>query len=486
MATDTNKIALNTGFQVFGRIVQLIISTATVIILTRYLGPAEYGIYALILAFIGLFSDISGFGINLVITKEMPTQPTRQENIFANALSLKIALSIVLFSLAVIMGILIYPEAKLHWGLALAGLSSFFLASQIVYQAIFQIKLKIYNFAIADVISRIIGFCVLLFFIFQGFGIIAIIASFTISSFLNWLMTDYYARKIFPVKWSADWANWKKLIIKAFPFAGFIIFAGFSQKIGIIILSKLQSTEAVGIYQIAFQPIIIVYGLSLMFIGFVYPLMAKYHKNSPKKLKLLLNQSESLLFSFSFYLLLFVAIFKDHIISVLGGGEYINAGPPLLILSIFLFLRLVILPIQTTLLINKQEKQVSLSYLTGLVIVTLLSFWLIPLYSYLGTALALLGSEIIVLILIFSLGFKFVKKINWASIIWHSVPMAVITFIVFWYLSQVSNLDCQVFKNYSIMARIGIILTISLAFFSPVFYQFRRRIKEGLNWQKNK
>jgi len=486
MTTETNKIALNTSFQVIVRIIQLILSAATVIILTRYLGPTEYGFYALILAFIGLFSDISGFGINLVIARKMPTQPTRQENIFANALSLKITLSIIIFGLAVLFGILIYPEAKLHWGLALAGLSAFFMAAQIVYQAIFQVKLKIYNFAIADVASRVIGFSILMYFVYQGFGITAIIATFTISSFLNWLLTDYYARKIFPIKFSINWDSWKKLMIEALPLAGFIILAGFGQKIGIIILSKLQTTDAVGIYQIAFQPVFIVYGISLMFIGFIYPLMAKYRLDAPKKFKLLLNQSENLLFSFSFYLVLFIAIFRDHIISILGGEQYIGASLPLLILFGFLFVRLIILPIQTAVLVSKQEKQVSLSYLLGLITVIILSFLLIPIYSQAGAAMALLGGELVIFTSILIAGFSFAKKIDWLRIIWRSVPIGIITFIAFWFIGQHPNLDYQVFKDYSIMARIGIIIITFIAFFSPVIYQYRARIRQALSWKKIK
>lgn len=478
--TLLKKVGFNTGLQVSGRLIQLAISTATIIILTRYLGPTDYGFYALIIAFVGLFSDISGFGINMVVARQIPVKPKQQATIFANALSLKILASIVLFGLAVIAGLIVYPDAKLHAGLALAALSSFFLSAQTVYQPIFQVKLKIFSFVIADIISRLIGFGFLLFFVYQGLNFNFVIATLVISSFINWLMTDYYARKIFPVRWQVNLSGWKRLVREALPLAGFVILTGVNQKIGLIILSKLKTAEAVGIYQLALQPTIILIGLSALLIGFIYPLFARFLKEDPQRLVRILKSTAESLTLGGLYLSAFIYVTSQHLVSVLGGERFMAASGIFRILALVLLFRLLLLPFQALAIAGRKEKVILISYLIAFLLIIGLSLVLIPDYSYLGAAWALLISDLFLLISILAVSRPYVQKIKWLKMILKSLLPAAVLGLILWFIVEIPIISISQFVDYSIWSRIVIIIGLFLLFSAPPLFQLRGKLKEML------
>jgi len=478
--TLTKKVAANTGFQIFGRVIQLAISGATIILLTRYLGPTDYGFYALILAFVGLFSDISGLGLNLVIARQMPVEPEKEAEIFANALSLKIFSSLIIFGLAVLAGILIYPDTRLHWGLILAAVSSFFLASQSIYQPIFQIKLKIYNFVIADIVSRLVGFGFLIFFISRGSGLNLVIATLVISSFLNWLMTTLFVRQIFPIKWEVDLKSWKALVKEALPLAGFVILSGISLKIGIVILSKLDSVEAVGILQVVLQPIIVLTGIPLILMGFIYPLFARYLNKDRERLLAILEMVSSFLILAGLSITGFLLATNQQVVSVLGGKSFLVAAGPLKILAIALALRMILLPFQTLAIANHQERKILAVYLSGLLLVVGLNFLLIPSYSYLGSAWSILILESFLLIAILILTKKFIREIALLKIFSRSLFVAISLSLGLWLTIKIPYLSMEKFADYNIWGRILLLIVLSLLFFAPIFFGFRKKVTELL------
>jgi O-antigen/teichoic acid export membrane protein len=469
-------IALNSGIDFFGRIFQLIISSATVIILTRYLGPEGYGYYALILAFIGLFSDISGLGINLTIARQIPNQQSKAARIFANALSLKIFTSAIIFGTAIVVGILIYPDPVIQTGIILAGLSSFFLTIQGVYKPIYQIKLKIKNFVVADIISRVAGFGLLLFFVYAGYSLNYIIATLAVSSLINLALTDFFARKLIKVRWQINLDGWKKLIKEAFFIALVVILSGVMQKISIVLLSKLGTTEAVGFYELALRPIIIVHGLATLFSGFLYPILAKLVKTNTKRLRRIISQSNDFLIWGGLLLGSFFYFFDQQIILILGGSQFIESASIIKLFSIILILRFSTLVLSNLLIIENAEKTLSAIYAVGVVLVSVLSIILIPKTGAVGAAWSFLISELFVSLAILIANRETIVSTNYLKKYLKKIPLLVLVIIFYYFLNQFSFLQVDVFANFNIIVRMIILLLVLMVTMIPIVLRYKDEI----------
>jgi O-antigen/teichoic acid export membrane protein len=469
------KVAQNTSFDVVGRIIQLIVGSATVIILTRYLGPNDYGLYVLVIAFIGLFSDISGLGINMTIARKIPKKPSQESKIFSNALSLKLLTSVIIFGIAVIVGMLLYQGKSISTGIILAALSSFFLSVAGVYKPLFQIKLKVNNFVIADIVGRLVTFGLILYFVYLNLGVNYILATLAIGSLVNLLMTDYYARKLTKINWQINLNGWKEIISEAILIAGFVIISGIIQKIGIVILSKYKEAELVGIYQLALQPIIIVIGLGGLFISIIYPIFSKYIEKSKKRLANIFSQTVIFLFYTGLYIGLFIFLTSKQSISILGGAEYYQAIPVLKILSLALFSQLISLPFTNLAIVKRKEKPIFFVHLIGLIITVTISLITVKEYSLIGIAWAYTISTLVTTVSLIILEKDQLKEtviskeiINRLIIVF---VLALILYLIinsYWFL--IDN-----FENYNIATRIVMMLLLSVIFFSPLLVEYRNK-----------
>jgi O-antigen/teichoic acid export membrane protein len=469
------KVAFNTGFDVFGRVIQLVIASISIIILTRYLGTQGYGFYALILAFVGMFSDISGLGINLTIARQIPKNPRKIESIFANALGLKILTSLIIFGLAILVGILIYPEPKLQLGIVLAGLSSFFLTIQGVYKPIYQIKLKLKNFVIADIVSRTIGFILLLIFVYLGLGLNYLIATLAISSLINLFLTDYFARKLIRVKLKISLKGWRTLIGQAFFVALVVILSGISQKIATVILSKLSGAEAVGFFELALRPILIIHGIGLLTIGLIYPIFARLERKNREKLYQLLEEINRYFQNAGIIITIFLFFFSSQIINILGGENFSSSGIILKIISFVLLTRFISLTYQNILIVEKKEKQVLRAFLAGLIVIVSLSFILIPSLGSLGAAWAFLVGEIVISLIILILGKKYLIKSKFFTSLAKDLPYYLILTAFYWLIYNYF-FPLISFENLNILIHILILAILSLLAFIPLIGKVKRRI----------
>ena len=78
--------------------------------LTRYLGPDDYGKYTLALMYMQLFGVLADVGLFTTVVREISKDPERTEELVGNALLLRLVLSIAVIALAVGVSLLLPYE----------------------------------------------------------------------------------------------------------------------------------------------------------------------------------------------------------------------------------------------------------------------------------------------------------------------------------------------------------------------------------------
>ena len=71
MSSARRLVAANTAVQVAGKGVTLAIGLASIAIVTRYLGPDDYGRYTLALTYIQLFGVLADVGLFTIVVREI-------------------------------------------------------------------------------------------------------------------------------------------------------------------------------------------------------------------------------------------------------------------------------------------------------------------------------------------------------------------------------------------------------------------------------
>ena len=84
MSSARRLVAANTAVQIAGKGVTLAIGLASIAIVTRYLGPDDYGRYTLALTYIQLFGVLADVGLFTIVVREISRRPERTERLVGN------------------------------------------------------------------------------------------------------------------------------------------------------------------------------------------------------------------------------------------------------------------------------------------------------------------------------------------------------------------------------------------------------------------
>ena len=106
------SVASNTAVQLAGKGVALAIGLVSIAVLTRYLGPDDYGKYTLALMYIQLFGVLADVGLFTTVVREISKRPERTEELVGNALLLRLVLAIAVIALAVGVSLLLPYERR--------------------------------------------------------------------------------------------------------------------------------------------------------------------------------------------------------------------------------------------------------------------------------------------------------------------------------------------------------------------------------------
>ena len=71
----------------------LAIGLVSIAVLTRYLGPEDYGRYTLALMYMQLFGVLADVGLFTTVVREISKDPARTEELVGNTLALRLLLA---------------------------------------------------------------------------------------------------------------------------------------------------------------------------------------------------------------------------------------------------------------------------------------------------------------------------------------------------------------------------------------------------------
>ena len=189
--------------------------------------------------------------------------------------------------------------------------------------------------------------------------------------------------------------TYKEIFLASYPMAISAIAYFIMQGIDVLILTIYSSFESVAYYSVAVK-LSTLTALSLLSVNIVVaPKIAEiYEKRKTDELQLLIKKSTRLIFVISIFLLSFIFLFSEHILS-LFGPNYIVASAPLVILLSAQLYNSLSGPSAIYLNMTGKQRVLNLILIIGLLTNIFLNLYLIPNYGMNGAAIATLVSLVL-------------------------------------------------------------------------------------------
>lgn len=387
------RIGFNTVIQIAGKIISVILSIFTVVLITRYLGTEGYGNFALVFTYVSFFSVISDFGLQLAMVREL-SQNENEEKPYGSFLLLK-SILILLSSLIAIITLFFLPYVyPIKLGIFIAIIAVAFSGITNYGTSIFQSRIRLDLVTYIDVLTKIFTVGFIIFFVYMKLNLYFIISTVLIGNSIGLAITFFLLKETFYFKY--DKSQIKKILTMSFPI-GITSFVGLAYfKVDTIMLSVMKNPTEVGLYTLSYKVLenfVLIWGF---YMASVYPLFAKFKgESSFNKMNKLLINSFFIAILISTLIIIFGIIFAPFIIDTLAGKEFDNSINSLRILLFsipFLFINNLL---SDFCIVLKAIRIIFIGILISLIINILLNLWLIPLYGFIGASYVTVISAII-------------------------------------------------------------------------------------------
>jgi len=449
----TRKVAYNTIIQVVGKIITTLISLFLVVVLTRYLGVAGYGQYTTIFAYVGFAAVFADFGFFWILVREIAHPEADLNRATNNVLTLRFLIGIVIFSLASIIALFIPQYADFRVGIAIVAFASLWLALNSTYVGVFQNKLRMDKAVLTDILGRAIIVGLIFVLIKKGAGLNSFLWAFVAGNLINFLVSAWLGRIYVHFRLAFDFSYWKKIFWLALPMGIVLILGLIYFKIDTVMLSLMRSSEDVGIYGPPYKVLELLMFFPAIFMGNVFPIMARYIYTKDLRIHHALQKSFDFLVIVGLPVVLGVIFTSSRIIKLVAGQEFVTAStiPPVWGLPATSPTALQILVIAVGLsfisqmfsyvviALGKQAKLIG-PYIFLVVFNVGLNLILIPKISYIGAAMVTVLTETLVLLFSWWVAHKYIElKINF-KITWQVFLAGLVLGIFLYFFAQYIHL----------------------------------------------
>ena len=372
------------------------------IIIGRYLGPSDLGKFSFAMSFAAIFFLVNDLGIRILAIRDVSQDKNLTGKYLGNLVLLKLFLAafafLGVFAMINLMG---YPKETVTI-VTLIGLASLLIHFSTSFRWIFQAYQRLEYESLIGVVENlgnlILGFLAMILnlrIVGIGYSMIIVGAFIVI---ISWFVVH---RKFHRVKIEIDLPFWKDLLSKSIPFALMLVFATLYLNADTVLLSLFKGDHSVGLYNAANRLALALRMFPAVFISAFFPIVSELSKVSKVELSSFLEKSLALMVSLALPLCVGTTFLSEKIITSFYGQKFSGSALVLQITIWGTFCMFLSVVLGYTLISLGKQKIYTLITGLGLGVNLLINFSLIPRFAQSGSAIAILCTELFILVAVF-------------------------------------------------------------------------------------
>lgn len=386
------KYLKNTSWLFGERLIKIGIGFVVIMLMTRYLGPENYGLLSYSQSFVAMLVAFSTLGLEVILAREMSKNKDKVDVILGTALTMKFIASLLALCFIICINYVIEDKQ--------AALLTNIIAFTLIFKSLnlgidtyFQSQVISRFSAIANTFAYILSTVIKLSLIyFQAeLEYFAYILVFDVAIiFIGYLYIYTLQNKsILALRYDRKLAVY--FLKTGWPMMMVAMAVFFYTKIDQIMIKHLLDNESVGYYAAALRVSELFYFIPLLITQSVFPKIVQEREagNAEVYFRLLLNVYKIVIW-ISIPIVILVTIFSDLIVTVLFGNSFSESANILSILA-FCLIFVSVGSVNTKILyLENYEKKYLKRSIFGVFINIGLNFILLPIYGAIGAAVSTL------------------------------------------------------------------------------------------------
>ena len=419
---DAQIVARNSLFQAISNIGDKVLSFIIIILLARYLGAANFGIYAFAMAFVSFFSIAIDLGLGPLLGREIAKDKTKADTYFGGNLIIKTITSTLSFILiALLINLTKDAQVTIYAVYFAAAIMISFSFCQSFHGLFVTFEKAQYN-AVFLTLTKALQLSGVTVAIFLKMGLLNLMLILCFTNLLSLVFSSSFVlKKFIHIKFNINFNLWKNLIKQALPFALMDVFILIYFNIDRVMLSYMVNDTAVGLYTAAYTLALAFLFISVSVSTASYPTISRlYRKNNELVLKIYRTLFKYLL-AIGIAMAVGTALLASQIVGLVFGQGYLESIPVLKIVVLICPIMFITNLMGRVLGAIHMERP--LVWLTGLGAFAnvIMNLMLIPIIGIMGAAIATVITEIFIFI-----GLYHLLTNSLGSIIFHKIVPQII------------------------------------------------------------
>lgn len=377
------------------KVTSLVLSFLVTVLVARYLGPADFGLFSYVMSVSALFTAAGHMGLSGLVVREIVSKPDVRGETLGTSIGLKL------------LGMGIGYIGLLSYGALYEGITS----EEFILLAIAGIVLLMRPFDVVDfwfqafvqaryvTAARLSGLVVSsalkLAFVFFGASVVYFVVANVVQAIVIMavFLAIYSAKSSIRItQWTFSWQRAKELFSQGWMVYLGSIFAVIYLKVDQVMLRWFEGAEAVGIYAVAAQFSEAWYFVPAAIVTSVFPKLIKLRENNPETFNKRFQQLLDMLLVLALLVAILMTFAAEFLVTTFFGEHYIESASILVIhiwAALFIFMRAAFskwILIENVLLFSL------LTQGSGAAANLILNYILIPKYGAVGAAYATLMS----------------------------------------------------------------------------------------------
>lgn len=319
------------GYQGASQVVSIATGLAVTALLSRHLGPAAFGGFTYLFAFLYFFLALNDLGINTILVRELVQHPEHA----AESLGRMVVFRLLLGSATLVVAWIVILVMRFPFDLAVAlGIFALVLPLTALKlpTVVFQSALRFDYGAAVDMATGVATLLAVLLVIWANGGLIAVAGALVAVELVGSLLTRHLAGRIVRPVWRVDRRYWGAILQSSLPLGLAGLLSALLNRLDFFMLERMTDLGQVGFYGAAYKVTTLVERLPQLVMTTLYPVMSRAAREDPAHLRRLYRRSVAWLGGCAVPAAVLVTLGADPLVRLVFGGAYQGAVAPLRLL----------------------------------------------------------------------------------------------------------------------------------------------------------
>ena len=392
------SLAANMVAIVSGKAMTAVAGLLTIMVLTRHLGPTEFGYYRTALTYCAFAAVLADCGLYMINLREMSRPGADSGRVAGNALALRFVSTgaILIVAAAVAWGT---PyDLTVKWGVLIGAAIYTCLQASDFLVSIFQSVLKQGRNAVAEVVGALVTLAVVWVLATTGAGALPMLGATFLGAALALGISWRLAYRLVRFRPSFDRALWRQFLVAGLPIAGAQILGMAMLRGDSLLLSFYQPARDVGLYGVPSKLFEVATSIPYQFAGLMMPALTAGARAGRLEFGTALRNAVDVGAVYGIGVILVLAMFAPRLLALMAGAEFAAGAPALVIVAFAIALAGMTHLLRFALVACERPRIVLIGDSIACTCAFAAYFTLIPRYSFVGAAIGTVVAEVAALV----------------------------------------------------------------------------------------